>query len=580
MSRCLVVLAVVFVSFSTRGLPARAAENRPNVVLVMTDDQGYGDVGILGNDQIVTPNIDRFASEGVRFSRFYVSPVCAPTRASLMTGRNYYRTGVIHTSRGGAKMHSDEVTIAEVLRDAGYATGIFGKWHLGDTFPMRPQDQGFGSSLVHRSGGITQTPDQPNSYFNPLLWRNGEPVRSQGYCTDVFFDAALRFIEEHREQPFFAYIPTNAPHTPLEVADTYVQDHLNKGLDETTARVYGMVQNIDENFGRLLQRLDALGLRGNTIVIFMTDNGPQQNRYTAGLRGRKSQTYEGGIRVPFFVQWPLRVIGERIVDRIAAHIDLLPTIAAACGAKPDTTTHPLDGISLLPMLTDSKLAAAAEWPDRALFFQCHRGLHPHQFQNCAVVTQQFKLVGSPGTFGREDFDPVNEAKFELYDLLADPGETTDLADSQPEIREQLKSRYDTWFADVKSSRNFTPGVIEIGHPDAPSIHLCRYQDGTWVNGHSAGWSVRVDQAGRYQAIVRRGETPGLLSLRVHWQGTEQIVPLNQSDATTEISLAAGSGQLDLSLVDAGGDEVELKGNATTGDVTLIGPLEDSTSRSK
>jgi arylsulfatase A-like enzyme len=565
------VLVLVCLSVCSR--IATAAGDRPNVVLVMTDDQGYGDLGIHGNDQIVTPNLDRFAREGVQFSRFYVSPVCAPTRASLMTGRNYYRTGVIHTSRGGAKMHSDEITIAEVLSKAGYTTGIFGKWHLGDAFPLRPQDQGFAESLVHRSGGISQTPDQPNSYFNPLLWKNGEPVRSRGYCTDVFFDAALSFIEQHRDKPFFAYIPTNAPHTPLEVADKYTQPYLDKGLNETTARVYGMVQNIDENFARLLQRLEELGLRENTLVIFLTDNGPQQKRFTGGLRGRKSQTYEGGIRVPCFVQWPQRLKGGRTVDRIAAHIDLLPTIAAACDAGRNATQRPLDGVSLLPLLDDVNGDAASNWPERVLFFQCHRSLTPKPFQNCAVVTQQFKLVGSPGTFSREDFDSPTEAKFELYDLLADRGEQNDLASQQPEALKRLKAQYEDWFADVRSSRNFTPGIIEVGHPQTTSTHLCRYQDGSWVDGRSTGWLVRVVRAGGYRAVVRRGETAGELRLRARWQGNEQIVPLDRRDATTELSLAAGTGLLELVLVDKAGNEVELQGNATVGDVTLAGPIE-------
>lgn len=574
MFRRTVIVVAVLGCLPVCGQTATAVGDRPNVVLVMTDDQGYGDLGIHGNGQIVTPYIDQFAREGVQLSRFYVSPVCAPTRASLMTGRNYYRTGVIHTSRGGAKMHGDEVTIAEVLAEAGYATGIFGKWHLGDAFPLRPQDQGFGESLVHRSGGISQTPDHPNSYFNSLLWKNGEPVRSRGYCTDVFFDAALDFIEQHRDDPFFAYIPTNAPHTPLEVADRYTQPYLDKGLNETTARVYGMVQNIDENFRRLLDRLQELGLRENTLVIFMTDNGPQQPRFNGGLRGRKSHTYEGGIRVPFFAQWPQRFKGGRTVSRIAAHIDLLPTIAAACAAGRDTIHRPLDGINLLPLLDDAEGHAIADWPDRTLFFQCHRSLIPKPFQNCAVVTQQFKLVGSPGTFSREDFDSAAEAKLELYDLLADHGETNDLAATKPAVLRQLKTRYEEWFADVRASRDFAPGVVEIGHSQAESTHLCRYQDGSWVDGRSTGWPVRVVTEGRYRAIVRRGETPGSLRLRVRWQGDEQLLALDSRDAT-ELSLTAGTGLLEIFLVDEAGSEVEIRGNGTAGDVTLAGPVQDT-----
>ena len=246
-----------------------ARTTRPNVIIVLTDDQGFGDVGIHGNDQINTPNLDQFAAEGIRLQRFYCSPACAPTRASLMTGRYYYRSGVIHTSRGGAKMGSENVTIAERLRDAGYTTGIFGKWHLGDNYPLRPQDQGFAESLIHKSGGIGQTPDKPNSYFNSKLWHNGKQFLGTGYCTDFFFQAATEFIERHQQQPFFVYLATNAPHTPLEIAERYVKPHRERGLDETTARVYGMVENIDENFGRLLQRLDDLNLRENTFILFL-----------------------------------------------------------------------------------------------------------------------------------------------------------------------------------------------------------------------------------------------------------------------------------------------------------------------
>ncbi|MHC4877417.1 MAG: arylsulfatase [Planctomycetota bacterium] len=567
-----VCLLALYVVISLRSALAQST-GQPNVVLVMTDDQGFGDLGIHGNEHVVSPNIDQFARDGVQFSRFYVSPVCAPTRASLMTGRYFYRTGVIHTSRGGAKMHGDEVTIAEVLGRAGYATGVFGKWHLGDAFPMRPQDQGFTTSLVHRSGGIGQTPDKPNSYFNSLLWKNGQPVRSRGYCTDVFFDAALEFIEQNRGQPFFAYVPTNAPHTPLEVADGYVQPYLDKGLDETTARVYGMVQNIDENFGRLLQRLEQLGLRENTLVIFMTDNGPQQKRFNAGLRGRKSWTYEGGIRVPFFVQWPSSVAGRKMVNRIAAHIDVLPTIAAACGVDVATLERPIDGTNLLPLLSGETSSTSA-WPDRALFFQCHRGLKPQLLQNCAVVTQQYKLVGSPGMFSREDFNSKTEARVELYDLSADRSESNDLADSRPAIVKRLRSQYERWFADVRSSRTFAPGLIEIGNPAEGMTHLCRYQDGTWVAGRSTGWDVRIVRPGRYRAIVRRGDIAGVVRLRLRWQDQQRVVPLDPRDGSAAITLTAGTGLLDLSLIDADGMPIEISGNGTTGDVTLMGPLAE------
>lgn len=546
---------------------------RPNVIVVLTDDQGYGDVGIHGNGNVVTPHLDRFARKGIRFSRFYVSPVCAPTRASLMTGRYYHRTGVIHTSRGGAKMHGDELTVAEVLRDAGYATGLFGKWHLGDAFPLRPQDQGFADTLIHRSGGIGQTPDQPNSYFNPLLWKNGRPVRPAGYCTDIFFSEAMAFIERHRDQPFFACITTNAPHTPLEVADSLVRPYLARGLDDTTARIYGMVENIDENFGRLLSHLDRLDLRDDTVVIFMTDNGPQQSRFNAGLRGRKSQTYEGGIRVPFFLQWPSRLTGGRTIDRIAAHVDLLPTIADFCRVPLRNTTRTIDGRSLLPLLTAAAEQSARSWPDRTLFFQCHRGLKPQMFQNCAAVTRKYKLVGSPGTFSREDFDASADAGFELYDLEADPGETRNLASSMPGVLKDLKSRYHAWFEEVQSERGFAPGLIHVGDPAAVSVHLCRYQDASWFDGRPDGWPVRVVRSGRYRVQARTPPTTGPLRLRVGWQGRTILHRLDKR-ASVELILPRGTGLLKLTLVDESGSEVGVTGNGTDGDMTVTGPVAE------
>ena len=278
-----------------RPLPRRnpaTAGKPPNIILVLTDDQGYGDIGIHGNDKIRTPNLDRFATEGIEFTHFYVSPVCAPTRASLMTGRYHYRSGVLETYRGGARMDGDEVTLAELLKAVGYRTGIFGKWHLGDSYPMRAIDQGFEEALVLKAGGITQPPDRPNSYFDPLLWENGKPVRRTGYCTDIFFNAALDFIARNREHPFFAYIPTNAPHTPLQVSEHYAAPYRAMGLDDDTARVYGMEQNIDENFGRLLAKLDELDLRRNTIA----DRHQRQRPATAALHGRLARPQDPGLR--------------------------------------------------------------------------------------------------------------------------------------------------------------------------------------------------------------------------------------------------------------------------------------------
>jgi arylsulfatase A-like enzyme len=554
----------VFAVFTACFLFASAsAADRPNIVLIMADDQGYGDVGIHGNQQLFTPHLDRFARDGVQLTRFYCSPVCAPTRASLMTGRYYYRSGVIHTSRGGAKMHGDEITLAELLKKAGYRTGIFGKWHLGDNYPMRPQDQGFDEVLVHRSGGIGQTPDKPNSYFDPLLWRNGQPVKAKGYCTDVFTDAAIQFITANQDQPFFVYLPTNAPHTPLEVSDELADPFRKAGLSDTTARVYGMVKNIDDNVGRLLAKLDELKLRDNTLVIFLTDNGPQQNRYTAGLRGRKSTTYEGGIRVPCFVQWPARLKGGRSMDRIAAHLDLMPTVLAACGARAPADLK-CDGVNLLPLLAGE----STDWPERRLFFQCHRGLTPKRYQNCAVVTQRYKLVGSPGTFSSEDFDPGDAPEFELYDLREDEGEQRNLAAAMPEKATELRTAYEAWFDDVRATRGFTPGLIILDAEKENPARLCRYQDGDWREGRSHGWTVRIERGGRYRLSIHRDDKQQAGTLHVTWQDKELSAPLASGRSSAEFDLAAGEGVIDVWFQAQGRPRRPPRNNDPVGDVDV------------
>ncbi|MGH8245686.1 MAG: arylsulfatase, partial [Gammaproteobacteria bacterium] len=451
--------------------PALQTRPRPNVILIITDDQGHGDLGAHGNPKIRTPNLDKFAADAVEFRRFYVSPVCAPTRASLMTGRYNYRTGVVDTFLGRALMYPGENTIAEMLAGAGYRTGIFGKWHLGDNYPMRPMDQGFQESLVHKGGGIGQPSDPPGgeSYFDPILQHNGKAARTRGYCSDVFTDAAIRFISQARATPFFVYLAFNSPHTPLQVPDNYYLPYskLNLGPSEfpaigrsiggntpqdVTARVYGMVTNIDDNLGRLFAKLDELKLSRDTIVIFLTDNGPQQNRYNSGLRDRKSSVYEGGIRVPFFVRWPGVLRGGLKVDRIAAHIDVAPTLLDLCGIKrPDF----LDGISLSPLLKQQ----AEKWADRSLYIQYHRGDEPELHRAFAVQTQQYKLVQPLGA-GPEK--RASKAEFELYDIAQDPFEFNNLAARRPDIVSRMRAGYEAWFREVGSTRGYAPSRIFLG----------------------------------------------------------------------------------------------------------------------
>ncbi len=459
--------------------PLALAHSRrpPNVVLIITDDHGFGDLSCHGNEKLATPNIDSLARDGVEFTQFHVSPVCAPTRSSLMTGRYNYRTGVVDTYLGRAMMYSDEVTLAEMLGSAGYRTGLFGKWHLGDNYPMRPIDQGFQQAVNHLGGGIAQPSDLPggSSYFDPVLMHNGRIERFKGYCSDVFTSATLRFVEENRNRPFFAYLATNAPHTPLQIDEKYVAPFRAKVLDDTTAKIYGMVTNIDENVGRVLGRLKALGLDENTIVIFMTDNGPQQRRYNAGMRGLKGSVYEGGIRVPFFLRWPKALKPGRKVDRLAAHIDVVPTLLEACGVSAPARVR-FDGRSLMPLLRDE----AARWADRTISIQWHRGDQPQPFRSAMTRDQRWKLVDGK----------------ELYDLDTDPAEQHDLSSQHPDIVSRLRRDYEDWFRDVSSTRGYDPPRICLGTKFENPVTLSR-QD--W-RGPKAGWNP--DSLGYWEVDVR------------------------------------------------------------------------------
>jgi len=330
MLACLSITRIAAVSlyFSLVTLCAFAAD-RPNVVLIMTDDQGYGDFGVMGNPVIETPHIDAMAQRSASMSTFYVSPVCSPTRACLMTGRYNYRTRVIDTYVGRSMLEPEEVTVAEVLSAAGYATGIFGKWHLGDCYPMRPMDQGFDESLVHRGGGLAQPSEPPENhrrYTDPILFHNGKQIQTKGYCTDVYFGAALDFIEDsHREgRPFFTYLATNAPHGPFHDVPEKLREHYAKKdmakilvaellgekreqeVDRLT-RIAAMITNIDQNIGRLFAKLDELDLTENTLVIFLVDNGPNTLRYVGPLRGMKGGVHEGSVRSPLWLHWPARL---------------------------------------------------------------------------------------------------------------------------------------------------------------------------------------------------------------------------------------------------------------------------------
>lgn len=480
----------------------------PNVILIITDDQGFGDLGIHDNPHINTPVIDAFARESVRMTRFHVSPVCAPTRASLMTGRYALRTGVRDTYNGGAMMAGNEVTIAELLKAKNYATGIFGKWHLGDNYPMRPSDQGFDESLIHLSGGMGQVGDfttyyeGDRSYFDPILWHNNQQERYEGYCSDIFAAKAIDFIEKNKERPFFTYLSFNAPHTPLQVPEEYYQKYqdidpsagfgqdgkpfypMSEKDKEDARKVYAMVENIDDNLGKLFQKLEELGLAENTVVIFMTDNGPQQRRYVSGLNGRKGSVLEGGIQVPFFIRYPIGFKGNREVDELAAHLDVLPTLAEICGFEMPADRK-IDGLSMLPALK----GLVGKPADRSYFTYWTRKF-PELYENSSIQRAGWKLIGNT------DYNAGIE-KFELYDLTQDPFELQNLVSANEAKAMALKREMDALFAELLSEQNLTnPPLIEIGHPSENPSYLNRNdasgERGIWDQEDIFGyWKVKL-----------------------------------------------------------------------------------------
>ncbi|MGD9720980.1 MAG: arylsulfatase [Pirellulales bacterium] len=497
------------------------APRRPNIVLIMTDDQGWGDLSLHGNPHLQTPHIDSLARDGAELTHFYVSPVCSPTRASLMTGRYNYRTGAIDTYLGRSTMVSDEVTLAEMLRPSGYRTGIFGKWHLGDNYPSRPMDQGFEESLVHRGGGMVQPADPPGgSYFDPVLQHNGRQEQARGYASDVFTQAAMDFISHHKAEAFFVYLAFNCPHTPLQVPPEYLNKFQNKSLNDATARVYGMVANIDDNLGRLFARLKEFQLENDTLVIFLTDNGPQQPRYNGVLRDLKGSVYDGGIRAPCLIRWPGHVPAGAKVDTVAAHLDLAPTLLAACGIQPPAAVR-FDGRSLWNVLQGTDAAR----DERLLFFQWHRGDEPQRGRACAVRGPQFKLVQSAGRGENDTFTP----SWELYDIAADPAETSNVIAEHPEVAADMRAAYDRWFDDVGSTRGYPPPRIVAGTRHENPITLTRQDwrgpQAGWRNEGLGHWDVDFAAAAPYDVTVRMPplSAPGKVRLQI---GTiEQIEPV-------------------------------------------------------
>ncbi|MCK0157303.1 arylsulfatase [Cellulophaga sp. F20128] len=548
---------IAFFGIQTR---AESQENysKPNVIVIMTDDQGYGDLSSHGNPILKTPNLDRLYSESIRLTNFHVSPFCTPTRAALMTGRYPGRTGAYRTSSGRTLLHTDEQTIANVFSQNGYKTAMVGKWHLGDNAPHRPQDRGFEEVVWHRCGGIGQASDYyGNDYFDDTYDRNGTYEKFEGYCTDVWFNETKRFITENKEKPFFLYLATNAPHGPYLVDSKWSDPYQEKATWKNGPQFYGMIANFDHNVGLLREELESQGLAENTILIFMTDNGtaaggafngldsePKQG-FNAGMRGKKSSVYEGGHRVPFFIHWPQgNLTGGRDVAALTAHIDVLPTLADLCNITVPETHHP-DGLSFKNSLKNPEATATRDH----LIVQFQGGAYfkaqPTAWDDSCILKGDWRLINGK----------------ELYNIKTDLAQTTDVSAENPKIVAELRTLYPPFWKSV--SPRMTPVSIDIGNPTEKKVVLSS-QDWYMASGNppwnfgaihklpkvTGPWMVDVKKAGRYKIILRQfpaeaNKIVNAVSAKIEIAGLvmESKVAAGSKGVVFEIALPKGKTQL-------------------------------------
>lgn len=547
---------------------AIASAAQPNVILIVTDDQGYGDMSCHGNPYLDTPNIDRLHDEGIRLDDYHVDPYCTPTRAALMTGRYSVRVGAWAVTEGRQLLNADETTMADVFAASGYRTGMFGKWHIGDPYPYAPRYRGFQDTVHHLAGGVDEIGNPVgNDYFDDTYYRNGKPEKFEGYCTDVFFDETLRFIREGEaagfNQPFFVYLPLNAMHGPFTVDPSYSDPFLEKGLPESRSIFFGMIQNFDENLGRLLDSLDQWEIEDDTIVIFMGDNGTAggvdsktMEGFNAGMRGKKGSTYEGGHRVACFARWPGVLEAGKRIDRLTAHLDWLPTLIDLCelDTPPDVA---FDGQSIRPLL----MGDGDNWRERTLFVDrqadqlelWNPSVNPKaKYPSRAVLTERWRLVNA-----------------ELYDIRADPSQTKNVASQYPEIMDTLSVKYADHFEDVTShGGKLTPFIV-----GAPEENPTRFTTRDWhhteggviwkmslveddnlfVNGY---WALDAQSAGRYELRISRyprdkEKAMGAVEARIRIGDTSESLTLkpNETFATFQVQLERGPTILQTWLTD-------------------------------
>lgn len=524
---------------------------KPNIVLIVTDDQGYGDLGYHNNPIIQTPNIDDIASQSARLTNFHVDPTCSPTRSALLTGKHSLRAGVWHTILGRYMLGPEHVTLSESLQENGYRTGIFGKWHLGDNYPYRPQDQGFDEVLIHGGGGVGQTPDYwGNTQFDDTYYRNGTPEKFNGYATKIWFDEAKKFIDKQQEKPYFAYIALNAPHGPYRAPETHIKPYEELGLSRDMASFYGMISYIDEQVGELRAHLRAQDQLDNTIFIFMTDNGSsykptdekthltERHRQLAeqypdwqpndNMRGYKGEVYEGGHRVPFFISYPNGNITDGDYEALTAHFDVMPTLLELANIPPVNST--LDGTSLAAYLKGKQANRSLEskLSERAIVVTNQRVYHPSEKRPIAIAFQQWRYIST------------NDSE-QLFNLQHDPRQQNDIKSDHPDILAKMRQRKLAWWQDMQAS-GFKDRYISVGNNAENPVRLNAMdwmevpdnQPVPWFIGHQAPapewdyvhWLTEED---KYQALpwYIDVEQPANYQVKAYFHDIPAATPVNK-----------------------------------------------------
>ncbi|TWT91522.1 arylsulfatase [Stieleria varia] len=575
---CFAVVAQSLIVFLSPGIASSQEAEQPNIVFIMTDDQGYWDTGVTGNPHIDTPNMDRIATSGVQLDRYYAAPVCAPTRAGIMTGRYYLRTGLYNTRFGGDSLGLEEITVAQLLHSSGYRTGLFGKWHLGKYPGYQPQDRGFDEFFGHYHGHIERY-EFPNQVYH-----NGRPVEARGYVSDLFTDAAIDFIDHaHQKQdgPFFCALMYNAPHSPFLLdtshfgqpeGDVTLTKYLERGLPIREARIYALVERVDQNIGRLLQRLDELGISNDTLVVFTSDNGGVSKFWKGGMKGNKSGSYEGGVRAPCFVRWPKRIAPGRVVNAQTSHVDWLPTFCELAGAEPPSD-RPIDGKSLVSLFRGE----ATETHHRYVYHTWDRYV-PNPDKRWGISDDRWKLLCQLPS----GVEP-SRLRWQLYDLSVDPGETNNLIKDHPAVVERLRNEFVRWFEEVTQGQTYQPIAIPVGAEEPTEMepswattsgdNIEYVFDGydwdtieSWRSpGETATWRLQVSEAGNYRVHLIYGCRPvdagGHVELRAGESSIRhQVIATATADQfesrdVGEIELSRGPVEFAASVIDCPGTEL-------------------------